>query len=211
MPSIEQADCVEDALLWPAFGAGLTAEPRLKSGYGIKVRWVNRAATVLDPQGNTVGVDATLAAKQDIPVGSIVWQGSFATAPLAAISGANAAFLATSMTAAVVQTGPVVFALTQPTPSLLAGMLVSVVDSANATVYMVGTVTSNDADGLAVNVTTAVGSGTVVGWNIGPPVPVSGLMQVITANRARDVRSRGSRYEFGLKRFNGTLPPVMAA
>lgn len=127
MPDLDVVDLDEPALLWRATGTTRQAEPIIGPVCQIDVRWVNRKSISYDPEGNTIGVDATIAACVDIPIHSIMWEGAL--------------------------------------------------DDVSGTAY--------------------------------PPVPTSGLMEVVTGNRAKDLRARSTRREYGLKRFNDTLPTVV--
>lgn len=41
-----------------------------------------------------------------------------------------------------------------------------------------------------------------------PYTPTTGLLQAVTTARAKDIKGRTTRREYGLKRFNGTLPTI---
>lgn len=66
----------DDAVLWPATGAANHyGEPLVGSAVEVKVRWVHQQRDMLDPQGNTVAVDATVVADREIPIGSLMYEG----------------------------------------------------------------------------------------------------------------------------------------
>lgn len=79
MPPLETMDRHQDAVLWAATGAANHyGEPLVGSPVDITVRWVNQQREMLDPQGNTVAVDATVVAAQEIPIGSVMAEGTLA-------------------------------------------------------------------------------------------------------------------------------------
>lgn len=83
MPPLEEVDCWDTAVLWPATG-GYDAQgqpilgPPQELAYPNGVRWLNKFAYVKDPHGNLIGVDATAVVLMDIPVHSRMWLGQLA-------------------------------------------------------------------------------------------------------------------------------------
>lgn len=132
MPDLTIVGFTDTVLLWERYGTtgqgNLTVLPYVE----IKARFVRRSGRALDPKGNTVGVDAQVAVGRDVPVGSLVWEGS-------------------------------------------------------------------ESD-LAV----ALGNAATV-----PMAPTSGILEVVTSNRAKDIKGRTTRRELGLKRYGDTLPRVV--
>ena len=83
MPPLETAWRYQKAVLWPALtlrGRTLTdkngqARVNLTSPVTLAVRWEDDYRDVLDPQGNTVALSATVVVAQDVVIGSRMWQG----------------------------------------------------------------------------------------------------------------------------------------
>ncbi len=84
MPDITQIDCWDTAVLWPAYGADVEGQPLYLAPVELKppngVRWLDKQAWVIGPNGNTLLVDATaiIAAQIDIPIHSKMWLGKLA-------------------------------------------------------------------------------------------------------------------------------------
>lgn len=81
MPSFETAWRRQKALLWeipegPAGYDNYGQPKRAVLSEELKVRWVNGQSQVVDPQGNTITVDATVITNRAVGVGSVMWQGS---------------------------------------------------------------------------------------------------------------------------------------
>lgn len=80
MPPIEEDDCPDTAVLWPA---GLPYDTQgqptigapVELAYPNGVRWCPSTSQVLDPKGNLISLDATVVVLQDIPIGSHMWLG----------------------------------------------------------------------------------------------------------------------------------------
>jgi len=79
MPDIEVDALCQLALLWEASGFDDYGEQkRAAQSVEINVRWVNTQTQRLDPDGNTVAVDAVVAVDREIAVHSIMWEGGYA-------------------------------------------------------------------------------------------------------------------------------------
>lgn len=83
MPPLEEVDCWDTAVLWPATGGyDKQGQPVLgdpvQLDYPNGVRWLNKLAYKLDPAGNVIAVDATAVVNQDIPIHSRMWLGALA-------------------------------------------------------------------------------------------------------------------------------------
>jgi len=77
MPAQEIAYLRQTALVWPASGYDSYGQPAVaKYPTQISVRWNNTQTEMLNPQGNTISVDATVIVSQEIPMGSWLWLGS---------------------------------------------------------------------------------------------------------------------------------------
>jgi hypothetical protein len=75
MPAPERRGRYQKAVLWEKTGRDRYNEPTTAAPVEISVRWENRASQQLDPQGNTIRVDATVIVNQDIAIGSVMWEG----------------------------------------------------------------------------------------------------------------------------------------
>lgn len=65
----------QKAVLWAANGFDDYGEPKVDAAVEIDVRWEEKLQEAVDPNGNTVAVDAVAVVNQDIVVGSIMWLG----------------------------------------------------------------------------------------------------------------------------------------
>lgn len=81
MPYPEEAHRKQKALLWEADGYDLYGEEKVKAKVQLDVRWENGFKEVIDEQGNTIGVDATVVVDRDIPIGSVMWEGGLNDIP----------------------------------------------------------------------------------------------------------------------------------
>ena len=83
MPPIETAWRYQKAVLWPALtrrGRALTdkngvVRVDLSAPVELSVRWEWGYREILDANGNTVAVNATVVVDRDVVVGSRMWQG----------------------------------------------------------------------------------------------------------------------------------------
>lgn len=77
MPSLEKKDLKGYAILWESTG-NHTADgfPIVAQPVQIRVRWEEGNFEMIDPDGNQVRVDVILAAAQQIPLNSMLWEGS---------------------------------------------------------------------------------------------------------------------------------------
>lgn len=78
MPAPEVSNRHQTAVLWEVDGYDSHAEVTVGAPAAISVRWNNTQGRALDPQGNTVALDATVIVAQDVPVGSLMWLGTLA-------------------------------------------------------------------------------------------------------------------------------------
>ncbi len=79
MPYFEaQTDRYQAAVLWLLTGYDSYGQPAVGEPIEVRVRWVDQRSEQLDPQGNTVTVDATVILPPDYEsvVGSEMWLGS---------------------------------------------------------------------------------------------------------------------------------------
>jgi len=77
MPAFETMDRYTDALLWVANGVGQRGQPIVSSiPVELKIRLLNKQVLTLDAHGNNILLDGTFVADRDIPMGSILWEGT---------------------------------------------------------------------------------------------------------------------------------------
>ena len=80
--SMETACRYQLAVLWEKTGYDNYGKPIVSdNGQEIYVRWENTSMDILDPQGNTIAVDATVVVDRDIAEGSQMWEGSLHDIP----------------------------------------------------------------------------------------------------------------------------------
>ncbi len=83
MPAQELSHRFQDAVLWPAVGyddygqVKVGAAVELVAAEGTGVRWTNTRTEALDPEGNTISLDASAVVDRLIPVGSIMFLGTY--------------------------------------------------------------------------------------------------------------------------------------
>lgn len=77
MPPPERAMAKQWAVLWEPTGFkdrnGKVLVSTVPSE--IRVRWVDKKRNTLDKEGNTIAIDATIVANQEVPENSILWKG----------------------------------------------------------------------------------------------------------------------------------------
>jgi len=78
MPPLESLDRYEDALLWNATGENDEhGDPTVnETPVEIKVRIVRRRKQSVNPEGNTIGIDAMVHSDRAIAIGSRLWEGT---------------------------------------------------------------------------------------------------------------------------------------
>lgn len=78
MPPIETAHRPQKALLWSVQGVNDRGNPTVDRGNPteLDVWWATGRTEALDPQGNTVAIDAAVVVDRHVPVGSAMWLGS---------------------------------------------------------------------------------------------------------------------------------------
>ena len=82
MPPLEEACRNQKAMLWAKDGIARDGSYTVSStGTEIKVRWENQRTEALDPNGETIAVDAVVIVAQTIVVGSIMWLGAESDLP----------------------------------------------------------------------------------------------------------------------------------
>jgi hypothetical protein len=79
MPALETSDLNQWAVLWSAgdypdeFGNYVRNDPE-----EIRVRWEHGVRDLLDPKGNSIEINAIVFTRQEIPIGSNLWEGQLA-------------------------------------------------------------------------------------------------------------------------------------
>lgn len=81
MPTLEQLDRYQKAVYWPYVSTDDYGEAVVGVAQELTVRWVNRRREVLDANGNTVSIDATVITDREIAIGSRMWLGSIDDLP----------------------------------------------------------------------------------------------------------------------------------
>ena len=76
MPAPELSYLLQTAVLWSAAGIGDYGQPTISNPTEIRVRWNDVQSEALDPQGNTITVDASAIVNRDVSIGSILWLGT---------------------------------------------------------------------------------------------------------------------------------------
>lgn len=134
MPPLERMDLTEYAVMWEASRYGRDGFQVVLSPVQLRVRWEETNFDRMDANGHMITIDVVIASTQNIPIGSLMWEGKLAD---------------------------------------LSGM---------------------DTD-------EEVGTGSLI--------PDQDLYEVVFRVRAKDLKGRITRYEFGLKRYKDTLPSVV--
>lgn len=75
MPHMELSHRRQKAVLWAKGGYDGYGQPTAAEPVELSVRWVQRRAEMLDPQGNTITVDATVVVDREVAVGGVMWEG----------------------------------------------------------------------------------------------------------------------------------------
>lgn len=84
MPDPEVSALEQDACLWPFVSCDAHGGPVVDTMVELNaqdrqgVRWKWTRSEMLDPQRNTVSVDATVIVNRDVPIDSLMWLGSAA-------------------------------------------------------------------------------------------------------------------------------------
>lgn len=76
MPVPELSDLCQLAVLWPRTGTDRYGQPAIGDPIELRVRWKNVQAQVLDAEGNTITIDATVIVDRKISIGSLMYNGS---------------------------------------------------------------------------------------------------------------------------------------
>lgn len=79
MPSPESDGRHQQCVLWKFAGSySNNGSPKVQDPIEITVRWTDTYSEITDQQGNTVIVDASVVTDRDIPVHSLLWEGTLA-------------------------------------------------------------------------------------------------------------------------------------
>lgn len=76
MPALEQKDRYQTVVLWPVAGTNKHGETYVGVPVEIRVRWVLKRTQSTNAKGETISLDGTLVAAQQIAPGSAVFLGS---------------------------------------------------------------------------------------------------------------------------------------
>ena len=75
MAWLEERDLPHAALLWARASDLPNGEPVHAAPVAVRCRWNDAPKLVLDKQGNTVALDATVVVRRDVPIGSLMRRG----------------------------------------------------------------------------------------------------------------------------------------
>lgn len=75
---IESAWRYQKAVYWAAVGYDDYGQRTVSSPIELSVRWEDIYEEALDPQGNSIILDAMVVTDREIPMGSIFWKGALA-------------------------------------------------------------------------------------------------------------------------------------
>jgi hypothetical protein len=82
VPSVEEFDLTEKVVHWVATGKDRYARLTFTSTpTEVDARWVDRESQATTADGNTVSLMATVAVKEEIEVGSLLWHGRLSQWP----------------------------------------------------------------------------------------------------------------------------------
>ena len=76
MPSPEESDRRQKAVLWAAEGHDNSGNPKVNAAIEIDVRWQTKKSEAIDANGNPVASNATVAVDRVIAIESIMWLGA---------------------------------------------------------------------------------------------------------------------------------------
>jgi len=76
MPSPETVNRHQKAVLWAANGYDTYGDIKVSANVEIDVRWEEKRREILDPQGNSITIEAEIVVDRDITIGSIMWLGN---------------------------------------------------------------------------------------------------------------------------------------
>lgn len=84
MPGLEVASLHQKAVLWAAAAPSEReydsyGERKVNNPVELKVRWEEGLTEAIDPNGQTVALDAVVVVDRDVEVGSIMWEGELGT------------------------------------------------------------------------------------------------------------------------------------
>lgn len=75
MPDIETIQRFQDAVYWAKSDDDRYGSPKVVAAIALRVRWEQKQAEMLSPQGETISVDAQVVADRALVMGSIMWLG----------------------------------------------------------------------------------------------------------------------------------------
>ncbi len=75
-PPLEYMDLTDRALMWEVSRVDRHGMPLLSALVELPVRWEEGQVERMDAEGQLIVVDVTLATDQNIPIGSLMWEGS---------------------------------------------------------------------------------------------------------------------------------------
>lgn len=81
MPPLEIADHYDDVVCWESVGVDAYGQRTVQDPVGLKVRWEPTYQEILSADGARVRIDIVAHTSQDIPIGSIMWEGHIVDLP----------------------------------------------------------------------------------------------------------------------------------
>ena len=81
MPHMELSYRRQKAVLWEATGVDDYNEPIVSAPEELDCRWVNKRREMVGNDGTPIAVDATVVVDREIPINSLMWEGSLDDLP----------------------------------------------------------------------------------------------------------------------------------
>ena len=81
MPALEASSLHQKAILWERTGWDANGEPVVSAPVEIACRWERVQREMLSEQDTTIAVDREVWVDQEIPVGSMLWEGELIDLP----------------------------------------------------------------------------------------------------------------------------------
>ena len=81
MGSISSSSLHQKAILWTANGYDDDGEHKVSAAVEVDVRWEEGRQETIDPQGNTIAIDAIVYINQEVAIGGVMWLGELADVP----------------------------------------------------------------------------------------------------------------------------------
>lgn len=76
MPPFETQNLHQTAILWEKVGDDFEGEPKVSSPVQIPCRWEDTQSQMVAPDGAVIGLSANVVVRRDIPIDSLMMQGT---------------------------------------------------------------------------------------------------------------------------------------